>query len=342
MVTKFLVRGGIVLVLAMGMAAWWSTQQVNGEQQVEPGVTIRVQSAVVEHGIAPRERGSDVVQRVRELASRTTPLFSPPGRYAYSADYTGLVGYAWELPKTAELANPLEWSHVLVTKYGVEIPYEMLRPGDVLANLRSGEYGHAIVFARWSNPEEWTSGDDLTDRAFVRAKFESGARFVGYQVDRVAAPSRVVERIYTLRTINGATTIQELDKTLYGPYTALRNNRIPGYADLVNGVFVFSKVKTGLKTPAQYVLVNRGGTPVRLRKITVAVYGPNADQLGLAADEVLFPEMKELVLAPGQVYEYRQFATLERAGSYVALPRFEVNGVLQSPLQPAYFQVVAR
>jgi hypothetical protein len=56
---------------------------------------------------------------------------------------------------------------------------------------------------------------------------------------------------------------------------------------------------------------------------------------------MIFPEVNDIVLQPGELYEYNQVHTMTAAGSYLALPRFEVNGALSLPLEPAFFQVRA-
>jgi hypothetical protein len=148
-------------------------------------------------------------------------------------------------------------------------------------------------------------------------------------------------RTYTLRAQNGAVTIAELDNLLPGPYYALRSNRIPGYAATLDGVHIASQLSTGQSASARFVLANRGGSAITLRRISAIVYGPNALQQGVGGATMIFPEVNDIVLQPGELYEYNQVHTMTAAGSYLALPRFEVNGALSLPLEPAFFQVRA-
>src|SRR5581483_9255855 len=99
---------------------------------------------------------------------------SLPGGYA--VDYRGLVGYTWELPLTGELADPDLWASELRAHYAVEIPYAMLQPGDILVNLRTGVYGHALVFDHWEDAR-LVHIRDVTDQSAVRQALEQGVRF---------------------------------------------------------------------------------------------------------------------------------------------------------------------
>lgn len=333
MIAKLFTGAVAIVVLGLGLA-------FTSGGQGTPGVTLNVEAAGVTAPDVPSKMGMDAAARAQALAAFKA---LPDARIgAYAADYTGLVGYAWQLPLTPELTNRTLWSRELRTNYAVEIPYRMLEPGDILANLRTGDYGQAVVFERWENQAVWGAVESVSDPALFDAQLEKGVPFFGYAVDRVSVPVRVMEHKLTLKSVRGAITVSEADNMLAGPYYALRYNRIPGYVQLSGKMNVLSRVMAGTRGVAQYTLVNRGGAPVKLSNLTVQVYGPNAAEQGLAGTQTLFPEVKEIVLAPGQVYEYSQTLLLEQPGTFLALPRFQANGVVQVPPQLASFQVVAR
>ena len=148
----------------------------------------------------------------------------------------------------------------------------MLQAGDILANLRSGTFGHAILFDRWTDAEQWNDTAQLSHRDWVRARFQTGVPFVGEEVDRFAAPPRAVVKTYTLQWINGAITVRELNERLEGPYYALRDNRIDGYVATLNGVRLPFKTAVGAQTVAQMVVANRGGTAVIIQKLSVVLW----------------------------------------------------------------------
>ncbi|MBI4673874.1 MAG: hypothetical protein HY741_19685 [Chloroflexi bacterium] len=340
MVAKILTIAVVVVALIMGIAVVTSFA-APAEEQLDPGVTLRVQAAGVNVNVTPWQLGNEAVARARAIALSNAQLVSGSRIGDYPADYTGLVGYAWQLPQTAELANSEEWMRTLRAEHAAEIPHEMLQAGDILANDRSGAYGHAIVFVRWGNPAQWSDLQTLTDRANVRAQFAQGVQFVGYEVERFATPARVMERQYTLRTLQGAVTVRELDAALHGPYYALRHNKIPAYAVTLAPV-TMKYTTSGNHVTARFTLLNQGGAPLTLNTVSVVAYGPDAFHQGLAGTQVEFPQVKHIVLQPGHTYVYQQSLAFQQTGTYLALARFQANGVMQIPAQPTYFQIVSQ
>lgn len=334
MFAKLTATFGVVLVLILGMTVITSSQ-------IDPGVTLRVQAAGVSNNNSPREMGNGFVARARTLALKNEPLLPGAALGDYPADYTGFIGYAWQLPRTPELSDPQEWTYALRTNYAVEIPHHVLQPGDILVNKRGGNFGHALVFVQWSNPGEWDAARDVSNHSVIRARFEQGVSFIAYEVDRFNYPARVQQRQYTLKLVQGAMTVWELERELRGPYDALRSNQIAGSAELVTPVRMKFTTSPSLVT-AQFSIINRGGAPVTLKNIAVVAYGPDALHQGLVGTQTLFPEIKQIVLMPGQTYLYQQALTITQNGTYLALARFQVNDTLQMPAQPAYFQIVAR
>jgi hypothetical protein len=340
MLTKILTSAVVVIVLVLILAVVTAPGLMPDGAALDPGVTLRVQAADVTVSGAPWQMGNEAVARARTLALSGI-AFLPGSRLGdYPADYTGLVGYVWKLPQTPELSDMNEWAHALRQNYAVEIPPQMLQPGDILANDRSGSYGHAIVFAQWSDPTLWNSAQALTDRAAVRAQFEQGVPFIGYEVDRFHAPAHVMQRRYTLKMLDGAMTIQELERELHGPYYALRSNQIVGYAELLAPVSM-KYTTSGSTVTARFSIINRGGAAVTLNNVAVIAYGPDAFHQGLAGAPTSFPEIKTVILQPGQVYQYQQTFTFSQVGTYLAVPHFVSNGTAQMPAQPTYFQITA-
>ena len=306
-------------------------------KQIDPGVTLRVQAAGISNNVAPWQMGNRAVARVRAFADKGAPLSADAFIGDYPANYMGLIGYAWQLPRTAELSDANEWAYAVRQNYAVEISHIMLQPGDILMNDRSGDYGHALVFAQWRNPTQWTARD-FTDRAQQRARFEQGVPFIAYEVERFQYPARVLPKQYTLKWSDGAMTIVELDRELHGPYDALRHNQIAGYAELFSPVSVSFK-NTSNTVTTNFRLVNRGGAPIVVENISAVAYGPDALHQGVAGTPNAFPEIKRVVLQPGQIYEYQQTRTLAQAGTFLVLARFQVNGAVQMPAQPVFFQI---
>lgn len=330
----------VVLALMLG-AAVITASGLPDENQIDPGVTLRVQAVGISGKISPQEMGGVVVARARTLVLKNEPLL-PGGRIGeYAADYTGLIGYAWQLPRTPELSDPQEWTYALRSNYAVEIPHHVLQPGDILVNKRGGNFGHALLFAQWSNPAEWNLARDNLDRNTVRAHFAQGVPFIAYEVDRFNYPARVQQRQYTLKLVDGAMTILELERDLRGPYDALRSNQIAGSAELLMPVRMKFTTSPNRVT-AQFSVINRGGAPVTLKNVAVVAYGPDALHQGLAGTQTAFPEIKQIVLLPAQMYQYQQALTISQNGTYLALARFQTNDTLQIPAQPAYFQIVSK
>jgi hypothetical protein len=315
--------------------------QVNGARIIEPGILLRVEGMGAAPKTDPLQMSADELRRARAVAESGVPLLPNSLIGGYPGNYLGYVGYVWQLPHLAELEDAAVWSQTLRARYAVEIPHAMLQSGDILVNQRSGAYGHAVVFERWLDTETWSDAELLSSPARVQQQFARGAQFQGFEVDRTVSPARVISRSYTLQSVAGAITIRELEGTLTGPYTALRNNRMSGNAVILKTVRVEPLGKVGSKIPARYILLNQGGMPIRLNKLTVLAYGPSAPEQGLAATKYDFGEVNGIVLQPGQIYEYSQATSFREAGTYVALPRFEVDGVMRMPLTPSYFQVRA-
>lgn len=327
----------VVVVLVMALAVFLSPS-ADGTQ-LDPGVILRVQAAGIRGDESPQHLGSDAVARASAIAALDAPLFPASRIGDYPANYAGLVNYAWKLPRRAELANLDEWAYELRAMYAVEIPHHMLQPGDVLTNARAGTFGHALVFAQWSNPASWATFS--TDRAAARDQFAQGVPFIAYEVDRFNVPARVVQRHYLLKLRDGAMTIGELDRDLTGPYFAWRNNQIAGSAEMLAPVAM--KYTTSAHTvTARFSILNRGGAPVTLKNITVVSYGPDALHQGLAGTTTNFPEIAQVILQPGQVYQYQETRTFQQTGTYFALARFQVNGAAHMPAQGAYFQIVVK
>jgi hypothetical protein len=312
----------------------------SGVKQIDSGVTLRVQGAGISNEVAPSHAGNLAVARARTLATEGAPLVHDSHIGEYPADYTGLIGYAWQLPHTAELSDKQEWARALRENYAVEIPPQLLQAGDVLANDRSGDFGHALLFAQWSNPAQW-SVQDLANRAQWHTRFEQGVSFIAYEVDRFNYPARVQQRQYTLKWAQGAMTILELERDLRGPYDALRSNQIAGYVEMLAPVSV-KFTHSAHTVTTHFSILNRGGAPVVLENIAVIAYGPDALHQGIAGTQTPFPQVKRIVLQPGQIYEYEQTRTVSQPGTYLALASFQSNGQAQMPLQPVYFQITAQ
>lgn len=340
MVAKILTITVVVSALIMGLAVITSSAMPGGPQ-LDSGVIFRVQAAGVTGDTAPWQIGKEAVARAQAIALSNTQLVPGSRIGDYPADYRGLIGYAWQLPQTPGLANSEEWMPTLRAEHAAQIPHEMLQAGDILVNDRSGAFGHALVFVSWSNPAQWSDLQILTDRANVRAQFEQGVPFVAYEVDRFASPARVVERHYTLRTLDGAVTVQELDAAFHGPYYALRSNKIPAYAAAIAPV-TMKYTTSGNHVAARFTLLNQGGAPVTLNAVSVIAYGPDAFHQGLGGTQFAFPEVKHIVLQPGQTYVYQQSFTFNQTGTYLALARFQANGVTHIPAQPTFFQITAQ
>lgn len=340
MIAKLAVAVMVVLVPALGLGVATSSVFPDGNQ-IDPGVTLRVQAAGISNRGAPWQMGETAVARVRTFALRNEPLVSGSRIGDYPADYRGLIGYAWQLPQTTELFDPDEWSDALRRSYAVEIPHRQLQAGDVLANDRSSNFGHALLFVQWSNPGQWSTVPGEYDGTAVRAQFAQGVPFIAYELDRFNFPARVTQRQYTLKSVDGAMTIIELERGLHGPYDALRSNQIDGFAELVSPVQIKFSNSADTVT-AQFTMLNRGGAPVALQNVGVIAYGPDALHRGIAGAQSQFPQIKQLILLPGQTYEYRQTLTLGSPGTYIAFPHFQANDIVQMPAQPAYFQIVVR
>ena len=334
MIAKFLSTAVVVLALVTGLTFFLSSQQMTNGL----GVTQNVKAAGVTFESVPWQMGKDAVARGETLVKRNTTLLPGTRIGDYAADYTGFVGHIWQLPLAPELADTAEWSHLLRTKYGVEVPYQTLQAGDILINPRGEEHGQAVVFVRWSDAKLWNSALEVNDQQFVRDQLQSGIKFVGYELDRFSNPVRVVERTYTLKNVRGAVTIVELEEKLAGPYYALRNKRIAGYVELFEQIQVLERVKAGSQGLAQFAIINRGGTPLTV-VITAVAYGPDAEHQGIAGTATVFPNVTR-VLQPGEVYEYGKTTKFDQAGTYLVLPSFEINGSVQQPIQPARFQVL--
>lgn len=309
------------------------------QRVVDSGVVLRVQGADVPQKLEPWELGADAAARARALTASGEPILPNSTLGGYAPNYAGLVGYAWNLPHTPALDDLNQWAAELRMNYAAEIPYVALQSGDILLNRRAGAFGHAVVFDHWQDPQ-LARLPDVSDRVTVTRFFENGLRFVASEVDSSTVPSRAVTRTFTLRIRDGAYTIPELDGRLQGPYFAMRSNRIPGYVATVSGVRAASQVQAGRAVAARMVLVNRGGQAVTLNHLTAIAYGPDALQQGVAAAAFLYPQLGSVTLQPGQLYEYKQSAVFNRAGSYVLMPRFEVNGQLYLPLEPTYISIL--
>lgn len=340
MLGKLLTIASVVVLLGLGFAFSARASVSSGPTTLSPGITLRVQGANAGTLVEPWQLGREAADRARAVAQSGAPILPRSLIGGYTPDSAGLIGYAWQLPVTPP-EDFGEWSTRLRNEYAVEVPILMLEAGDILINARSGVYGHALVFDRWLD-EAGSGPGSITDPARAQTAFERGVRFVGHEIDPLGDPPRAVTRTHTLVYRSGGLTIGEWEAHRPGPYYPLRSNRIPGYAATLAGVRISEAPAVGAPVMASFVLVNRGGVAVRLRHVAAAGYGPSALQQGIAGSRLPWPERNDIMLAPGQTFTYRAVVTLSQPGTYLVLPQFEVDGALNLPLEPTYFQVRPR
>lgn len=304
------------------------------------GTVQSVQAAGDTVPVTAPQNGANAVRRVQGLSLRSDGSLDMGQFGDYPPNYTGLVGYAWQLPAKPELSDYDAWSRELRLHYAAEIPYAMLEPGDILANGRAGDFGEAIIFEKWEDPGLWGSVIDPTDRRSVDAELKQGVKFVGYEMERWSSSVRVVEKHLMLQEEQGAITIKDLEQKTAGPYFALRDQRLPGFVSMMGGMQALAQVKRGMPAYVQFSIVNRGGSPARVSDLTAVAFGPDAEQQGLASPQTNFKSIKEIVLQPGQVYRFGSTLRLSQPGTYFALPSFRVNGIMQVPMEPASFRIL--
>lgn len=279
------------------------------------------------------------VERAQRWVDYQVPLNSAARYEGYPADDAGFISFVWQLPPTVALNDELDWSSAAREQLAVAIPPHMLRPGDVLTNWRAGEFGHALLFVRWGDPDQWADSRDLTDEDYVRAEFEDGIQVVVYEMTRTQARPRAVASIYTLQVLNGALTIKELDPALRGPYYAVRNRQDKAQVRFLTPITFTGAFRVGGVVKAQFIIANQGGQIVQLRELGAAVFGPDDGQLGLQAPRLNFPVEKDVTLQPGQLHLYEQTLLVKQPGHYLVLPTYKFGETNAMPLQPVGFTV---
>lgn len=150
-------------------------------------------------------QNADLGQQILTRAERWAALKVPYGSFdadpandlyeGYRTDCSGFISYVWNLPQPGP-----DTTSFVSSGYAVDIPIEILAPGDALNNKRAGAAGHVVLFVEWLNSE----------RTIFRA------------YDLNTNPGFVSEKTFTLVRYEDGWTIQELDLWAEGPYYAMR------------------------------------------------------------------------------------------------------------------------
>ncbi len=248
--------------------------------------------------------------RGEQWVDAQVPLNANASANGYRTDDAGLVNYAWALPLTGTPGGP-DWNREVRFHYAAEIPLEAIQPGDALTNWRAGDYGHTLLFEKWLDP----SHTEL-----------DGGKFIAQEMHKTW--HRAMKSVYTFQFKNGAVTIKELEGAAPGPYYALRSNRIRGYVNALDGFDSNTTTPAvGQTVEVKFSILNRGGQPVTVKGLRVAVRGPNAMAEGWKASAADFEVAPDLVLQPGEVYTYHAGRTFEQPGSYFAEPVYDLDGM---------------
>lgn len=339
MLTKILTSAFVIFGSIVGMTA---VSPAVGTLASSAAVTVNVppvEAAPANEAVAPSQMGANAVARAHALAVNSTTNLTSALIAPHAFNYTGFVGYVWKLPVNLE-QDYMGWSQEVRMHQAVEISSALLEPGDVLANGRGGDFGQAIVFEKWEDVNFWRNVVDPTDPQAVNAEFASGVKFVAFVMTGAMGDRHVQEKHLTLRVMHGAISIQELEQAAVGPYFALRNKGIKGFVTVLDSPIVLNRVKAGSHAYVEYSIINRGGSPVQVSQMGAVAYGPDADAQGLASMQTNFQVAPNLTLEPGEVHTYKQELTLSQAGEYFVLPKFQVDGVMQVPMEKANFQVI--
>src|SRR5690348_895097 len=81
--------------------------------------------------------------------------------------------------------------------------------------------------------------------------------------------------------------------------------------------------RTGERITAALSIENTSSQPITVARLLVAARGPGAVQTEWSAPAVDFPAVANLVLKPGQRYDYQQSRTFATAGDYFAEPVYQ-------------------
>ena len=81
--------------------------------------------------------------------------------------------------------------------------------------------------------------------------------------------------------------------------------------------------RTGERITAALSIENTSSQPITVARLLVAARGPGAVQSEWSAPGVDFPAVSNLVLQPGQRYDYKQSRTFTAAGDYFAEPVYQ-------------------
>lgn len=82
-------------------------------------------------------------------------------------------------------------------------------------------------------------------------------------------------------------------------------------------------VHIGEMTTVTFRILNNDVHPVRIKTLVIGSKGPGAKESGWRAPDVPFPPINNLVLQPGEVYEYRQSRSFYEPGDYFVEPVFQ-------------------
>ncbi|MBU4352978.1 MAG: hypothetical protein KJ939_07925 [Nanoarchaeota archaeon] len=260
----------------------------------------------------PRQMGSQIVARAKIWVDKPVPYNQQNYPDGYRADCSGFASYAWQVKNnTGKPDNPDVIR--LANDYGVYIPFDALQPGDIIANRLSGDIGHVVIFVRW---------------------ISTGSRFEAYEENgnpdgnKNTYDGRAIKSILTLtRLPSGGITIAEYESFAPGPYYAYRYKNIPGFVNVVNGLRLSSTLlRVNDNVTALFQIRNDGGQTTTIAQLTAGARGPGANNKGWNAPVVDFPIIKNIVLQPGQSYDYSQTRSFSMAGDYFAEPVKDQNG----------------
>lgn len=103
-------------------------------------------------------------------------------------------------------------------------------------------------------------------------------------------------------------------------------------------------VRIGEVATVTFRILNNDVHPVTIKTLVIGAKGPGAHAAGWRAPDVPFPPIKNLVLQPGEVYEYRGSRSFYEPGDYFVEPVFQDAVGRWSGIQPftrIEFSVVA-
>lgn len=151
-----------------------------------------------------------IIARATEWVAKGVPygyLDDEPGddyQDGYRTDSPGFLSYAWRLED--ENGKRISVDAPGLAAYATQIPFDDLKPGDSVNNLRPGDEGHVVMFVSW-------------------VPGTNNSKFVAMEMSR--SEGKAIQMPLSLRVDEqGARFLKEYADTVPGPYVALRLNAL--------------------------------------------------------------------------------------------------------------------